>query len=78
MCQGDEDGDGVDEDEAGGQLGQKEGEGKDENGGDEVEKVKEGQTNHETRDNRKFLRKQKSQNTCEKCLVCALSSKILQ
>ena len=32
MCHGEEDGDGVGEDEVGGQLGQEEGEGKDEDG----------------------------------------------
>ena len=46
MCQGEEDGDGVGEEEVGGQLRQEEGEGKNENGWDEVEEVKEGQTNH--------------------------------
>jgi hypothetical protein len=54
MCNGEEDGDGVGEDEVGGQIRQEEGEGKDEDGGDEVENVKEGQTNHQTRDKGKI------------------------
>ena len=53
MCQGEEDGNGVGEEEVGGQLGQEEGEGKDEDGGDEIDEVKDRQTNHQTWDKRK-------------------------
>ena len=78
MCHGEEDGDGVGEDKVGGQLRQEEGEGKDEDGGDEIEEVKEGQTNHQTKDKRKTKIYKKFENTFERCCVCALTSKILQ